>query len=604
VRQPDPDVVTADTVSLGGALWDRDEFLELAERSAGIGVWDVELATGTVRARPQFFRLMGLEPTSEPISIETFRALRHPDDRARVVGGFQHALTQGKDTYESEYRIVRPDGEVRWILGRGRVVRDTSGVPIRYSGVDIDITDRKRIEAALRAAEARFLHVFQLAPVAMTISTLHDGRYIDVNAALLSQTGHSREEMVGRTAMEVGVYFDPADFVRVRTLLAERGSVKNLEMRLKGKHAVRTVLLNADIVELGHEPCLLTASVDITDRKAAEAALVQSEARYRAMVDNANDIVATLDLDFRFTSVNPAVTRILGYAPEEILGTPLSRLVPEQQLPMHQSMLQRKLGGETATQYEMELLGKDGRHFTLEVSSTLIFDGAGNPTAIHAIARDVTERKDAEARQLLLVRELQHRAKNILAVMQSIISSTLKSSRDLQSGHDAVLGRLHALARAQEFIASGPGVGASIREIVEAELTPFAGRVQIEGPMVVAGSAFAQMFAIVVHELGTNATKYGSLSVPNGGVSIRWAIAGPTFEFSWIERGGPPVRTPTSLGFGSTLINAVLIATPRISFAESGLEYEIAVPLADVLGRNDALEAAQPAPAPRGGPSA
>ena len=204
----------------------------------------------------------------------------------------------------------------------------------------------------------------------------------------------------------------------------------------------------------------------------------------------------------------------------------------------------------------------------------------------------MTERKDAEARQLLLVRELQHRAKNILAVMQSIISSTLKSSRDLQSGHDAVLGRLHALARAQEFIASGPSVGASIREIIEAELTPFAGRVLIEGPLVVAGSAFAQMFAIVIHELGTNATKYGSLSVADGRVHIRWSIDGPTFELSWIERGGPQVGVPASQGFGSKLINAALIAAPRISFAESGLEYAIRVPLADVVGRNEALDAA------------
>jgi PAS domain S-box-containing protein len=598
VHQPDPDVVTADYLSLGAALWGRDEFLELAERSAGIGVWDVELATGTVRARPQFFRLMGLEPTSEPVPIETFRALRHPDDRARVVGGFHHALTQGQDYYESEYRIVRPDGEVRWILGRGRVLRDGAGVPVRYSGVDIDITDRKRIEAALRAAEARFLHVFQLAPVAMTISTLREGRYIDVNAALLSQTGYAREELVGRTSMEVGVYVDEADFARIRTLLAERGSVKNLEMRLQGKHDVRTVLLNADIVELGHEPCLLTASVDITARKAAEAALTQSEERYRALVDNANDIVATLDLDFRFTSVNPAVTRILGYAPEEIVGSPLSRYVPERQLPMHKSMLERKLAGEAATQYEMELLGKDGRRFTLEVSSTLIFDDAGKPAAIHSISRDVTERKDAEARQLLLVRELQHRAKNILAVMQSIISSTLRSSRDLQSGHDAVLGRLHALARAQEFIAAGPGVGASIREIVEAELSPFAGRVLIEGPMVVAGSAFAQMFAIVIHELGTNATKYGSLSVPEGRVHVRWSVDGPTFEFSWIERGGPPVRKPVAKGFGSKLIDAALVVAPRIAFAESGLEYAISVPLADVLGPRNPVDAPPPAYAP------
>jgi PAS domain S-box-containing protein len=576
--------VSAGPIPSGIELWRRDEFLELAERSAGIGVWDVDLATGMVRARPQFFALMGVEATSEPVSIEVFRALRHPDDRARVVDGFQQALTSGLDFYESEYRIVRPDGQERWILGRGRVLRDPDGKPVRYSGIDIDITERKRIEAALRAAEARFLKVFQLAPIAMSISTLADGRYIDINAALVALTGYTREEVIGRTARDLAVYVDGGTYRRLRARLAECGSVKNLETRIRGKRDVRTVLLNADVVEFDHQQCLLTATLDITERQAAEAALAESEERYRALVDNANDIVATLDLEFRFTSVNPAVRRILGYAPEEIVGHPLSQFVPQQQLSMHREMLQRKLGGQTATQYEMTLVGKDGRSFALEVSSKLIADAQGRPFAIHAIARDITERKDAEARQALLVRELQHRANNILAVMQSITSNTLRSSRDLESGHEAVLGRLHALAQAQEFIASGPSGGVPIRQIVEAELAPFAGRVLIDGPAVVAGGAFAQMFAIVIHELATNAAKYGSLSVPDGRVQIRWTVSQGTLEFSWVERGGPPVEPPEAQGFGSTLIKAALVAAPRISFAPSGLEYEITLPLAEVVG--------------------
>src|SRR5436190_8387156 len=96
-------ILTSDAV-----LWEGNEFLELAEASAGIGVWDVDLATGMVRGRPQFFRVMGLEPTTEPVSIEVTRALRHPDDRALVVDGFEQSLEQGRDYYEREYRIVRP----------------------------------------------------------------------------------------------------------------------------------------------------------------------------------------------------------------------------------------------------------------------------------------------------------------------------------------------------------------------------------------------------------------------------------------------------------------------------------------------------------------
>jgi PAS domain S-box-containing protein len=128
---------------------ERDELLSLAEQSAGIGVWDIDMRTGTTRGTEQFFRIMGLQPTAEPISMERIRAIRHPDDRAKVVDGFRRALDSGQDSYEVEYRIIHPDGAVRWIFGRGRVVRDAAGTPIRYSGVDIDITERKKTEAAL-----------------------------------------------------------------------------------------------------------------------------------------------------------------------------------------------------------------------------------------------------------------------------------------------------------------------------------------------------------------------------------------------------------------------------------------------------------------------
>jgi PAS domain S-box-containing protein len=163
--------------------------------------------------------------------------------------------------------------------------------------------------------------------------------------------------------------------------------------------------------------------------------LAESEQRYRSLIENANDIVATLDLNLVFTAVNPAVRHILGYTPQEMVGTSLTQYVPQNQVAMHAGMLQRKLGGEASARYELELASKDRqRYITLEVSSTLLFDSSGNPVGIHAIARDISERKEAEARQLVLIRELQHRTKNLLAVIQSIVSNTLTRSRDLVSG--------------------------------------------------------------------------------------------------------------------------------------------------------------------------
>lgn len=140
-----------DQGDLAEALRQSQELLALAEQSADIGIWDTDLATDRVRATPTFFRLMGLPVAAEPIANDVVRAVRHPDDAARVRDGFREALARGIDSYEVEYRIIRPsDGELRWIFGRGRTVRDGDGTPVRYSGVDIDITERKRAEEHVR----------------------------------------------------------------------------------------------------------------------------------------------------------------------------------------------------------------------------------------------------------------------------------------------------------------------------------------------------------------------------------------------------------------------------------------------------------------------
>jgi PAS domain S-box-containing protein len=131
---------------------ERDELLTLAEQCAGIGVWDIDLTTGMARGTEQFFRIMGLDPRPGPVSMDTIRAVRHPEDQGKVVDGFNNALLQGLDSYEVEYRIIHPNGDTRWIFGRGRVVRNASGKPVRYSGADIDITERKKAEAALAEA--------------------------------------------------------------------------------------------------------------------------------------------------------------------------------------------------------------------------------------------------------------------------------------------------------------------------------------------------------------------------------------------------------------------------------------------------------------------
>ena len=133
-------------------LREREELLTMAERAAGIGVWDIDLEKQTVWGTPQFWRVMGLPPTDRALPIETTRRLRLPEDRERVVTGFRNVVGNHAETFETEYRIRRPsDGEIRWIFGRGRLIRDATGRAVRYSGIDIDVTERKAGEAAIAA---------------------------------------------------------------------------------------------------------------------------------------------------------------------------------------------------------------------------------------------------------------------------------------------------------------------------------------------------------------------------------------------------------------------------------------------------------------------
>lgn len=314
--------------------------------------------------------------------------------------------------------------------------------------------------------------------------------------------------------------------------------------------------------------------------------LSESEVRYRSLFETANDIVVTFDRDFRLVSINPAV-RVLGYTPEELVGRPLADFIARDRRGIQLARLHRELGGEDAKKFEMELDSKDGRRrLTLEVSSKLMLDRDGNPVGIHAIARDITDRKEAEARQNVLINELQHRTKNLLAVAQSIVTNTIAASPTTAAAKNAIIGRLHALARAQEFVASNGSSGVPLRDLVEAELSAFSARLSVDGVPLMLGSAFAQQFALVIHELATNAAKYGSLSTPRGRVLVAWQISRqrsvPELEFSWRELDGPQPNRPASEGFGSRLILAVLGNNAQRHLGDQGLEFSARVPLSEV----------------------
>lgn len=241
----------------------------------------------------------------------------------------------------------------------------------------------------------------------------------------------------------------------------------------------------------------------------------------------------------------------------------------------------------------------DGTVVWLRVSAGVsVRDAEGRPRRVVSVVQDVTGRRQAEEARTLLAREVDHRAKNVLAVVQAALRLTLK--HDAATYARAIEGRVSALARAHTLLADAQWVGANLRSLAEAELKAFLSvsggdadngpTVRLEGPAVILSPAATQPFSVVLHELATNATKHGALSVEGGHVKLAWMIddAAGQVRLCWTERGGPPVSGPPERrGFGSRFVEATVLdqlsGSIRRSWDSAGLICEIEVPVSRSL---------------------
>jgi PAS domain S-box-containing protein len=334
------------------------------------------------------------------------------------------------------------------------------------------------------------------------------------------------------------------------------------------------------------------AQTEIIERRKAEQALGESERRLREIIDALPAAVYTTDADGRVTHFNPAAVEFSGRVPE--LGSdrwcvswrlyhPDGRPMPHDECPMAIALKE----GRAVRGAEAILERPDGTRSWFMPFPTPLRDAEGRVVGGINMLVDITERKASEDRQLLLMRELAHRGKNLLAVVQAIASRSLSGPRSLAEARDALVKRIQALARSQTLLVEGAFEGASVAEILRLEFDGFSDRVKASGPDMMLGPKLAQSFALLVHELATNATKYGALSKADGRIHVTWSVerreSEERFKFQWIERGGPRVRKPTRQGFGRVLIERVAAqefnAEPRISFDPEGLSYEIDAPL-------------------------
>ncbi len=326
----------------------------------------------------------------------------------------------------------------------------------------------------------------------------------------------------------------------------------------------------------------------LAEREAAAAAARASEAHWRGLFERMHEgfvlgevvrDAAGRAVDHRYLELNAAFERLTGVARERALGRTVREVFPGVEPAWIEVCARVVETGEPAR--HLDHAGPLGRWFELHVYRP-------EPGRFAALFLDVTERRRAEERQTLLAREVDHRAKNALAVVQTMLRLT--RADDVPSFARAVEGRVAALARAQTLLAEGRWDGADLHAVLRGELAPFLGgpRADLDGPPAVLPPGTAQPLAMAVHELATNAAKHGALSVPGGRVSVSWRLDGGgaapgVLKLRWAEAGGPPVAGPPARrGFGSRVLDGTvrgqLGGAVSLAWAQTGLVCDMAVP--------------------------
>lgn len=291
--------------------------------------------------------------------------------------------------------------------------------------------------------------------------------------------------------------------------------------------------------------------------------LPQREERQRLaeIVESTDDAIISTDLSAIISTWNKGAEHLYGYTAEEIIGRPIRALIPPDRLEEEAAILARIRRGERVEARDTVRMRKDGSLVDVLLTVSLLKNAAGEVVGGCSIVRDITDRKRLEMDVQLLSRELDHRARNLLALVQAIVSlSDADTTRDLKT---VIEGRIHALSQAHTLLAEARWTGADLASLVRQELSPYCSekalRASLNGPEVHLKTGQAQSFALLFHELTTNAVKYGALSAPTGRVQVIWSQEDSGFlSLQWVEQDGPSIEPPKRRGFGIRVIEEVV----------------------------------------------
>ncbi len=366
-------------------IWIRDMNLKLTYTSPSV----LEMSGYSVEE----VMSMSLEESLTPASLELIRPVLD-----KVLAAGEKGQGDLPEVLVLEAELIHKDGSIIPVEMKVNLLRDSDGQPTGFLGVTRDITERKKAEEALRESQEELQAIFDNARDGIALFDL-EGRLLKVNKRVLEVGGYTTDEIAGKT-FDLLEMFTPESIERMFTakdmiLSGKEVPVFECEACTKSGRKLNLDIHVSPFFLKGKRLGSVSIMRDITERKKAEEALRESEERYRELFENANDIIYTHDLAGNFTSINKAGERVTGYMRNEVLGMNISSILTPASLELARQMTARKVGQGGSTQYELEIVAKDGHRVPLEISSRLIYEG-NKPVSVQGIARDITERKRME----------------------------------------------------------------------------------------------------------------------------------------------------------------------------------------------------------------